>query len=109
MSHTHISIHIANLTDGLQIRLCTDDERAILHDLHPIDRLVADRDRPPILEANIGQELRIRLGLSLSQTLANIHGGKVEVLTTERGYQLNLPLIVGDRRSINGFRAKDGL
>jgi signal transduction histidine kinase len=95
--HHQISIHIANLTDGLQIRICTNDERAILHDLQPIDRLAADRDRSPILEANIGQELRIRLGLSLSQTLANTHGGKVEVLTTDRGYQLNLPLIVGDR------------
>jgi signal transduction histidine kinase len=95
--HHQISIRVANLTDGLQIRICTDDERAILHELQPIDRLTADRDRPPILEANLGQELRIRLGLSLSQTLANTHGGKVEVLATDRGYQLNLPLIVGDR------------
>jgi signal transduction histidine kinase len=100
--HHQISLQLANLTDGLQIRICTNDERAVLQDLQPIDRLaIADRDRPPVLEANIGQDLRIRLGLSLSQTLASTHGGKIEVLATDRGYQLNLPLIVGDA-AING-------
>jgi signal transduction histidine kinase len=98
--HHQISLQIANLTDGLQIRICTNDERAILPDLQPLDRL-ATADRQPILAANIGQDLRIRLGLSLSQTLASTHGGKIEVLATDRGYQLNLPLIVGDG-AING-------
>jgi His Kinase A (phospho-acceptor) domain len=86
--HHQISLHIANLTDGLQMRICTTDDRAIVRDFQLLDR--------PVPAAEIGQELRIRLGLALSQTLASTHGGKIEVLTTDRGYQLNLPLIVGD-------------
>jgi hypothetical protein len=94
--HHQISIQIANLTDGLQIRICTNDERVVLRDLQARDPLPTV-DRLPTIEANIGRDLRIRLGLALSQTLASTHGGKIEVLATERGYQLNLPLIVGDR------------
>jgi signal transduction histidine kinase len=104
--HHHISIQIANLTDGLQIQLVTSDELVVLNDLQPLDR-IATTDRsvlPPderhrALEANIGQDLRIRLGLSLSQTLASAHGGKIELLANGRGYQLNLPLIVADATS----------
>jgi signal transduction histidine kinase len=94
--HHQISIQIANLTDGLQIRICTNDERVVLQDLQARDPLPTV-DRLPTIEANIGRDLRIRLGLALSQTLASTHGGKIEVLATDRGYQLNLPLIVGDR------------
>ncbi len=104
--HHHISIRIVNLTDGLQIQLVTSDELVVLTDLQPLDRIATtdrvvlhseDRDRP--LAANIGQELRIRLGLSLSQTLASAHGGKIELLANGRGYQLKLPLIVADATS----------
>ncbi len=96
--HHQISLHLANSTAGLQIQIFTDDERAILPDLQPLDRLSTniDRDRPPAIAANFGRDLRICWGLSLGQTLSNMHGGKLEVLANARGYQLNLPLIVGD-------------
>jgi signal transduction histidine kinase len=98
--HHHISIRIANLTDGLQLQLVTSDELVILTDLQSLDRIATtDRERHHALEANIGQDLRIRLGLSLSQTLASAHGGKIEMLANGRGYQLNLPLIVADATS----------
>ena len=97
-----ISIYIVHLTDGLQLQLATSDELVVLPDLQPLDRAVwqpDERARNRTLEANIGQDLRIRLGLSLSQTLASAHGGKIEILANGRGYQLNLPLIVADATS----------
>jgi hypothetical protein len=94
--HERISIHIANLTERLQVQIFTHDKRAVLPDLQPIDRLTASQecDLLPTSQANISRDLRIRLGLSLCQTLANTHGGKLEFLPTARGYQLNLPLLV---------------
>ncbi len=90
-----ISIHTANLPEGLQFQIFTSDDLAVLPDLQPIDRLVspadeAERDR--LLTANIGQDLRIRLGLSLSQTLASADGGKIELLADGRGYRATYPI-----------------
>jgi light-regulated signal transduction histidine kinase (bacteriophytochrome) len=96
--HERISLHIANFTDRLQIQIFTHDNRVVLRDLQPLERLTADRECDLLATSatNIGRDLRIRLGLSLCQTLAHTHGGKIEVLTNHHGYQLDLPLIVGD-------------
>jgi signal transduction histidine kinase len=94
-----ISIRLSNLSDGLQLQIVTEDPLAILRDATTIE----DRTRsisPPDLDLadlNNGQDLRISLGLSLSQTLAISHGGKIESIVDGRGYQLSLPLIVADR------------
>ena len=85
-----IAIRLANLMDGLQLQFVTSDERVILENLQPIDPTTSSE----LLASPVGEDLRIRLGLSLSQTLATIHGGEIEVLPDRRGYQLSLPLIV---------------
>jgi signal transduction histidine kinase len=104
--HERISLHVANFTDRLQIQIYTHDRRVILHDLQPIERTIADRDGDLLATSatNIGRDLRIRLGLSLCQTLAHTHDGKIAVLANHRGYQLDLPLIVGDTCDDNSKR-----
>ncbi len=89
--HQRISIQRVNLADGLQLQLFTSDKRVILDDFQSID--ATPRFARSIDDADVGQELRIRLGLSLSQALAIAHGGNIEVTTDRRGYRLNLPLI----------------
>ncbi len=81
-----ISIEIANLTDTLQIQIRTNDPDVILAQyLTPILPAAGIED------ATTGQELRISLGLSLSYTLATVHGGKVTLMPNGNGYQIVLP------------------
>jgi signal transduction histidine kinase len=100
-----ISIRCTNLTDGLQIELATDDPLTILSEpeletLTAPSSMGSNSPSPPApnptSETQLGQ-LRIGLGLSLSHSLAAAHGGKIEVTSDRRGYQLTLPLIIADR------------
>lgn len=104
-----ISIQLVNLQDGLQLQIVTSDPQVLLGNLQIIADLETiatanDRDttsqqeeRNYAIDSNIGRDLRIQLGLSLSQTLAIAHGGKIEAIANGLGYQLSLPLIVADR------------
>jgi signal transduction histidine kinase len=103
-THHQIAIQLADIADGLQIQIVTSDPQAILENLVTIPDVIdpsistiaqlTDHNNNYSIAANIGQDLRIRLGLSLSQTLAAAHGGKIEVIANGLGYQLSLPLIV---------------
>ena len=103
-THHQIAIQLADIGDGLQIQIVTSDPQVILEDLVTIPGVtdpsistiaqLTDQTSNDSIAANIGQDLRIRLGLSLSQTLAAAHGGKIEVIANGLGYQLSLPLIV---------------
>jgi signal transduction histidine kinase len=104
-----IVIQLSDSMDGLQIQIVTSDPHVILEDLATIlgvdDRAIStiarsiDQNSNYSIAANIGQDLRIKLGLSLSQTLAAAHGGKIELIANGLGYQLSLPLIVADAHS----------
>ncbi len=105
-----IVIRLTHLTDGLQLQILTSDPQAMLGNLH-VDRdldllnsahKASSSILPPLNEAiepQIGQDLRIRLGLALSQALATAHGGRIEAIANGLGYQLSLPLIVTDEIS----------
>lgn len=122
-SHHQIAIQLSKLTDRLQIQVTTSDDRAVLvafppHDDPqpplsanglPLRSAIASEQRrqtkeelpddlkvpnaSPSLQTEIGQDLRISLGLSLSQTLAAMHGGTIQLTQDSCGYQLSLPLI----------------
>ncbi len=120
-SHHQIAIQLSKLTDRLQIQITTSDDRAVLVAFPPNDDAqpplsanslplrsaitieqrqtqeeLQDLKAPkasPSLQTEIGQDLRISLGLSLSQTLAAMHGGTIQLTQDSCGYQLSLPLI----------------
>jgi signal transduction histidine kinase len=110
-----IAIQLEDFTDGLEIQIVTTDSRVRLEDPSEIVGIdnssssTIDRSSQPnsdsSIGANIGQDLRIRLGLSLSQALAASHGGKIEPIANGRGYQLSLPSIVGGDRLVSVDRA----
>jgi GAF domain-containing protein len=81
-----ISIRVAKLSDTLQIQIVTNDPQVVLPDLDvpALDLNTTDLDR----------DLRISLGLSLSQSLAASHSGKIAPIANGCGYQLTLPLLV---------------
>jgi hypothetical protein len=92
-----ISIQIATLTNVLEIEIATNDTEAILPEQYPpkphvpnILRSIYPADRSSA--TNIGQDLRISLGLSLSYALAAAHGGNIAPIVNGRGYQLTLPI-----------------
>lgn len=80
-----ISIRVAKLSDTLQIQISTNDPQAVL----PVDAPALDLNIP-----NLDRDLRISLGLSLSQSLAASHSGKIVPIAKGCGYQLTLPLLV---------------
>lgn len=91
-----ISIQLFNLTDRLEIQMIGNDPQLSLDDRVEICETTNSLDSiQPGNETQIGQDLRISLGLSLSHALAALHGGKIAVID-DRGYKLTLPLIVGD-------------
>ena len=111
---SQISIALTNLTDGLQIQIATNDPQVILkqerveNTAPPLPSskrhktAIANgfqQPSSPTTEPHLGQ-LRVSLGLSLSHSLAKSHGGKIEIVTNNRGYQLTLPLIIADRGAI---------
>jgi signal transduction histidine kinase len=81
-----ISIRVAKLSDTLQIQISTNDPQAVLPAL---DAPALDLNIP-----NLDRDLRISLGLSLSQSLAVSHSGKISPIVNGCGYQLTLPLLV---------------
>lgn len=88
-----ISIEFAHSADGLQIQLATNDPHAILSPEHlpaPLESCVEKVIISPSTDRSvqIGQDLRISLGLSLSHALAASHGGKIEAISNGWGYQL---------------------
>jgi signal transduction histidine kinase len=102
-----ISIRLANFIDRLQIQILTDDPEIVLPNLDldgdfdaciaplspesatSIDRSNTDKPIPTIT-----QDLRVSLGLSLSSALAASHGGRIEVIANNRGYQFTLPRMI---------------
>jgi signal transduction histidine kinase len=94
---SQISIRLANLDDVLQIQIATNDPHALRLDAAVQGELqipdLGESDRSHPLASNIGQDLHISLGLSLSQTLAASHGGKIESIGDRCGYQVTLPAI----------------
>lgn len=113
----HISIQLSHLTDRLELQIVSNDPQVLIccNRFSPADRFESietanaldsmhqGKDTAKVARANdaneinIGQDLRISLGLSLSHNLAVLHGGKIEVIADGRGYQFTLPLIVDDR------------
>jgi signal transduction histidine kinase len=98
-----ISIELANSTDRFQLRIITSDPYPTLLDaaftqpstekeIHereeftPNKRMISSQS----MDNEIGQDLRVSLGLSLSHTLAAIHGGNIELIPNRRGYRLTL-------------------
>lgn len=99
---SEISICLANASERLDLQITTSDPQAMLI-AHPPDadpqQQAADgtTSAPAIRQTEIGQTLRVSLGLSLSQTLAAIHGGTIQLDANGCGYQLSLPLILTER------------
>ncbi len=86
-----ISIQLSRLTDRFQIQITTNDPHCTL-----LDPLTGEKSGSQSLlssysnDNEIAQDLRISLGLSLSCTLAALHGGKIEIMPNRRGYQFSL-------------------
>jgi signal transduction histidine kinase len=123
-NHQQITIQLAKLPDRLQLQITTSDDHVILgafppdddsqplvttnSNMLPLTAIVAiDRALPtpstsnptaPSLQTEIGQDLRISLGLSLSQTLAALHGGTIQLTADGCGYQLSLPLMQPEQK-----------
>jgi signal transduction histidine kinase len=110
-----ISIKLANLTDArnerlhqrLQLQITTTDPQPILlvgvgvasacaeasakrNRFTTSKRKSVSTDSKSI-DNDMGQDLRVSLGLSLSYTLASLHGGNIELMPNRRGYLLSLP------------------
>jgi signal transduction histidine kinase len=93
-----ISIELANFTDRLQLQITTTDPQPTLL----VGGASAFRNRftnkrrsvsssSPSIENEMGQDLRVSLGLSLSYTLASLHGGNIELMPNRCGYLLSIP------------------
>jgi signal transduction histidine kinase len=92
-SSHQISIELANSIDWLQLQITTTDPHpTLLAGFNPHKRGSASNS-PPSSQNELGQDLRVSLGLSLSHTLATLHGGKIELIPHRRGYRLSLPLL----------------
>jgi signal transduction histidine kinase len=82
-TNRHISIEIAQLADALQMQIVTDD----------FDAILAQSPTPShFQDAHVDRDLRISLGLTLSYTLAALHGGTISLMPNGNGYQFILPL-----------------
>ncbi|WP_310413312.1 GAF domain-containing sensor histidine kinase, partial [Chamaesiphon sp. OTE_8_metabat_110] len=88
----HISIEIAQLADALQMQIVTNDFDALLAPFPA---------SPQAQNAQIGQDLRISLGLTLSHTLAAAHGGTISSSPSGNGYRLTLPLVASPTMAID--------
>jgi signal transduction histidine kinase len=101
---SEISIRLVNSTDRLELQIITSDPQAMLV-AQPIDDALQsgrgsttlDLGTTPVRQTEIGHALRVSLGLALSQTLAAIHGGTIQLDTNGYGYRLSLPLILTER------------
>ncbi len=105
---SEISIRLANSTDRLELQITTSDPQAMLvahppEDLQQPAGATADlgtTSAPAKRQTEIGHALRVSLGLDLSQTLAAIHGGTIQLDTSGCGYRLSLPLILTNEARI---------
>jgi signal transduction histidine kinase len=80
-----ISIRLVNLMNRLQIQFVTTDPQVMLEPTNPDPDLESIANQPQII-----RNLRQRLGLSLSHTLATSHGGTIEIMANRQGYQFSL-------------------
>jgi signal transduction histidine kinase len=104
LPESEISIRLANSTERLELQITTSDPQAMLVAHPPEDdpqqhpnSTAADLSTTTKRQTEIGHALRVSLGLSLSQTLAAIHGGTIQLDPNGCGYQLSLPLILTER------------
>jgi signal transduction histidine kinase len=86
----HSGKELANLSDRLQLQITTTDPQPTLLDRFTNQRRSVSSSSPSV-ENEMGQDLRISLGLSLSYTLASLHGGNIELMPHRRGYLLSIP------------------
>jgi signal transduction histidine kinase len=104
---SEIFIRLINSTERLDLQITTSDPQAMLV-AHPPDNdphqhlgstaaELGTTSAPAMRQTEIGHNLRVSLGLSLSQTLAAIHGGTIQLDPNGCGYQLSLPLILTER------------
>jgi signal transduction histidine kinase len=98
-SRYQIAIELANFTDRLQLQITTTDpqptlilgEASALREGFTTSKRRSVSISSPSMENEQGQDLRVSLGLSLSYTLASLHGGNIELMPNRRGYILSLP------------------
>jgi signal transduction histidine kinase len=104
---SEISIRLANSTERLELQITTSDLQAMLV-AHPPEADpqqhngstasdLGTTSAPALRQTEIGHALRVSLGLSLSQALAAIHGGTIQLDANGCGYRLSLPLILTER------------
>jgi signal transduction histidine kinase len=86
-----ISIQLANLTDRLQLQITTTDPHPALLDRFTTSKRKSASTTSKSMDDEVGQDVRVSLGLSLSYTLASLHGGNIELMPDRRGYILSLP------------------
>ncbi len=102
-NHHQITIQMCKSVDRLQIQITTSDPQAMLTRRDSSGELSLQADSPAVLtnsqllQTEIGQDLRTKLGLSMSQTLAAVHGATIQFTPNGGGYQLNLPLIFAEK------------
>ncbi len=103
---SEISIRLVNASERLDLQIITSDLQAMLVAHPPEDdpqqhagstASELGTNAAAMRQTEIGHTLRVSLGLSLSQTLAAIHGGTIEIDANGCGYQLSLPLILTER------------
>jgi signal transduction histidine kinase len=100
-----ISIELSNSTDRLQLEITTTDPHPTLLDVpfaqssagkellrkrSSVNKRGSGLNSSQSSDNQMGQDLRVSLGLSLCHTLATIHGGNIELMTNRRGYTLTL-------------------
>lgn len=100
--HHQITIQMSKSVDQLQIQITTSDPQAVVIHNEPSSELSLNADSTAVissqsLQTEIGQDLRTKLGLSMSQTLAAVHGATIEFTPNGCGYQLSLPLIFAEK------------
>ncbi len=87
----HSGNELANLTDRLQLQITTTDPQPTLLDRFTTSKRKSVSTSSKSMDNEMGQDLRVSLGLSLSYTLASLHGGNIEIMPNRRGYLLSLP------------------
>jgi signal transduction histidine kinase len=98
-THYQISIELADLSDAqnerlhqqLQLQITTTDPHPTLLDRFTTTKRRSKPSFSQSMDNEMGQDLRVGLGLSLSYTLASLHGGNIELMPNRRGYLLSLP------------------
>jgi signal transduction histidine kinase len=94
-----LTVQISTSKERLEIHLYSKDIQMILPSMAGLrDRqttTITSKSISPTTRTNNAQ-MRMLCGLSLSQALVNIHGGKMEVNGDRSGYNLYLPLMIAE-------------